>query len=185
MLDGDRCANPQCGPDPFRGLRPPSEVWIDREDDGRSRRPNGTQRDESPVERTEPYAGTVAPTLAYDPTEPFQATEKHVALLVSLELVDAGTDGAEREVPRVGLPQGSFTIGRKGGVPLRSARVSGSHATLRVERGSRGARLVVTDTSSNGTSLDGQRLAAGVETVAPNGSVLDFAGVRYRVGMLE
>jgi pSer/pThr/pTyr-binding forkhead associated (FHA) protein len=63
-------------------------------------------------------------------------------------------------------------------ISLGEPRVSGVHATLKME----GGQLYVRDEqSNNGTFVDGHRLAPNVWTVAPAGGVLRFGPVEFNV----
>jgi len=63
-------------------------------------------------------------------------------------------------------------------ISLTEPRVSGVHATLKVE----GGLLYVRDEqSNNGTFVDGHRLAPNVWTVAPSGGLLRFGPVEFNV----
>jgi hypothetical protein len=72
-------------------------------------------------------------------------------------------------------------VGRDGArcqIMLNEPRVSGVHATLRLDAG----QLYVRDEqSNNGTHVDGHRLAPNVWTVAPAGSTLRFGPVEFSV----
>jgi predicted component of type VI protein secretion system len=63
-------------------------------------------------------------------------------------------------------------------ITLTEPRVSGVHATLKLE----GGQLYVRDEqSNNGTFVDGHRLAPNVWTVAPAGGVLRFGPVEFNI----
>jgi pSer/pThr/pTyr-binding forkhead associated (FHA) protein len=63
-------------------------------------------------------------------------------------------------------------------IALTEPRVSGVHATLKME----GGQLYVRDeTSNNGSFVDGHRLAPNVWTVAPAGGVLRFGPIEFSV----
>lgn len=65
-------------------------------------------------------------------------------------------------------------------VYLAEPRVSGVHATLRFE----GGQLLVRDeTSNNGTWIAGSRIAPGVWTPVPPGSVLRFGPIEFAVAL--
>jgi hypothetical protein len=72
-------------------------------------------------------------------------------------------------------------IGRDGAqcqILLTEPRVSGVHATAKLE----GGQLMVRDEkSNNGTVVNGVRLAPGVWTAAPNGSVVRFGPAEFNV----
>jgi hypothetical protein len=103
-----------------------------------------------------------------------------------------GAPPAPAGVPSVAVlsgPSGTYTIsagtelalGRDGNrcqIVLNEPRISGFHATLRLDTG----QLFVRDEqSNNGTFLDGQRLAPNVWTPAPPGSALRFGPVEFGV----
>jgi pSer/pThr/pTyr-binding forkhead associated (FHA) protein len=73
------------------------------------------------------------------------------------------------------------SVGRDGArcqIMLNEPRVSGVHATLRLDAG----QLYVRDEqSNNGTFLDGHRLAPNVWTMAPAGSTLRFGPAEFGV----
>jgi pSer/pThr/pTyr-binding forkhead associated (FHA) protein len=61
---------------------------------------------------------------------------------------------------------------------LSEPRVSGVHATLKLE----GGQLVVRDeTSNNGTWVQGSRLAPGAWTAVPTGALLRFGPIEFGV----
>jgi pSer/pThr/pTyr-binding forkhead associated (FHA) protein len=63
-------------------------------------------------------------------------------------------------------------------IMLNEPRVSGVHATLRLDAG----QLFVRDEqSNNGTYVDGHRLAPNVWTAAPAGSTLRFGPIEFGV----
>jgi pSer/pThr/pTyr-binding forkhead associated (FHA) protein len=63
-------------------------------------------------------------------------------------------------------------------IMLNEPRISGVHATLRVDAG----QLYVRDEqSNNGTFVDGHRLAPNVWTAAPAGSTLRFGPVEFNI----
>jgi predicted component of type VI protein secretion system len=63
-------------------------------------------------------------------------------------------------------------------ITLAEPRISGVHATLKMEAG----QLYVRDEqSNNGSYVDGHRLAPNVWTVAPAGGVLRFGPVEFNV----
>lgn len=84
---------------------------------------------------------------------------------------------------------GTFTIvagvemkaGRDGtacGILLSEARVSGVHATLKLENGE---LLIRDENSNNGTQVNGNRLPPGTWTPVQNGSLLRFGPVEFSV----
>jgi hypothetical protein len=79
------------------------------------------------------------------------------------------------------VPGVEMRAGRDGsqcGILLTEPRVSGVHATLRLD----GNQLLVRDEqSNNGTHVNGTRLPAGVWTPAPSGSLLRFGPVEFTV----
>jgi hypothetical protein len=87
--------------------------------------------------------------------------------------------------------QGIFTVvpgiemkaGRDGAlcqILLNEPRVSGAHATLKIDGGQ---LFVRDDNSNNGTMVNGQRLPAGVFTPVPNGAQLRFGPVEFSVSL--
>ncbi len=79
------------------------------------------------------------------------------------------------------MPGVEMSIGRdmaKCHIALAEPRISGVHATLKVD----GGQLYVRDEqSNNGTFVDGHRLAPHVWTVAPAGSSLKFGPVEFSI----
>jgi hypothetical protein len=80
------------------------------------------------------------------------------------------------------VPAGTeMRIGRDGAlcqILLTEPRVSGVHAAAKLENG----QLMIRDEkSNNGTVVNGVRLAPGVWTLAPNGSVVRFGPAEFNV----
>jgi hypothetical protein len=79
------------------------------------------------------------------------------------------------------MPALEMHVGRDGTrceILLSEARISGLHASLKIE----GAQLMVRDeNSNNGTYINGTRLQPGVWTAAPNGSLLRFGPVEMNL----
>lgn len=87
-----------------------------------------------------------------------------------------GAAGVFTVVPGVEMRAGRD--GSQCGILLSEPRVSGVHATLRLD----GGQLVIRDeNSNNGTQINGTRLAGGVWTPAPNGSLVRFGPVEFTV----
>jgi hypothetical protein len=87
-----------------------------------------------------------------------------------------GAAGVFTVVPGVEMRAGRD--GSQCGILLTEARVSGVHATLRLE----GGQLLVRDEqSNNGTQVNGTRLPPGVWTPAPTGSLIRFGPVEFTV----
>lgn len=81
------------------------------------------------------------------------------------------------------LPGVEMKAGRDGAlcqILLSEPRVSGTHASLKIESGQ---LFVRDDNSNNGTTLNGQRLPAGVWTPIPNGASLRFGPIEFSVGL--
>lgn len=81
------------------------------------------------------------------------------------------------------LPGVEMKAGRDGAlcqILLTEPRVSGTHATLKIDAGQ---LLVRDDNSNNGTTLNGQRLSAGVWTSVPNGASLRFGPIEFSVSL--
>jgi pSer/pThr/pTyr-binding forkhead associated (FHA) protein len=78
-------------------------------------------------------------------------------------------------------PNLEMNVGRdaaKCHITLTEPRISGVHATLKLDAG----QLYVRDeNSNNGTFVDGHRLAPGVWTVAPAGTALRFGPVEFGI----
>ncbi|MCE7894948.1 MAG: FHA domain-containing protein, partial [Sorangiineae bacterium PRO1] len=87
-----------------------------------------------------------------------------------------GAAGVFTVVPGVEMRAGRD--GSQCGILLSEPRVSGVHATLRLD----GGQLVIRDeNSNNGTQINGTRLTGGVWTPAPNGSLVRFGPVEFTV----
>ena len=87
-----------------------------------------------------------------------------------------GAAGVFTVVPGVEMRAGRD--GSQCGILLTEARVSGVHATLRLD----GGQLLVRDEqSNNGTQVNGTRLPPGVWTPAPTGSLVRFGPVEFTV----
>ncbi len=87
-----------------------------------------------------------------------------------------GAAGVFTVVPGVEMRAGRD--GAQCGILLTEPRVSGVHATVRLD----GGQLLVRDeNSNNGTHVNGTRLSAGVWTPAPNGSLVRFGPVEFTV----
>jgi len=81
------------------------------------------------------------------------------------------------------LPGMEMKAGRDGAlcqILLNEPRVSGTHATMKIEGGQLFAR---DDNSNNGTTLNGQRLAPGVFSPVPNGASLKFGPIEFTVSL--
>jgi pSer/pThr/pTyr-binding forkhead associated (FHA) protein len=79
------------------------------------------------------------------------------------------------------LPGSEMRVGRDGaqcGILLTEPRVSGVHASAKIEAGQ---LLVRDDNSNNGTLVNGNRLNPGVWTPVPNGSLVRFGPVEFNV----
>jgi hypothetical protein len=79
------------------------------------------------------------------------------------------------------LPGMEMKAGRDGAlcqILLTEPRVSGTHATLKLDSGQ---LFVRDDNSNNGTMLNGQRLPPGTWTPVPHGAVLRFGPVEFGV----
>jgi pSer/pThr/pTyr-binding forkhead associated (FHA) protein len=81
------------------------------------------------------------------------------------------------------LPGMEMKAGRDGAlcqILLNEPRVSGTHATLKIENGQ---LFVRDDNSNNGTQVNGQRLPPGMWTPVPHGAVLRFGPVEFSVSL--
>ncbi len=79
------------------------------------------------------------------------------------------------------LPGTEMRVGRDGaqcGILLTEPRVSGVHASAKLELGQ---LMVRDDNSNNGTLVNGNRLNPGVWTPVPNGSLVRFGPVEFNV----
>ncbi|HEY6557556.1 MAG TPA: FHA domain-containing protein, partial [Polyangiaceae bacterium] len=64
------------------------------------------------------------------------------------------------------------------GILLNEPRVSGVHATVKIE----GGQLLVRDeNSNNGTTVNGNRIPPGIWAPVPNGSLLRFGPIEFSV----
>ena len=68
--------------------------------------------------------------------------------------------------------------GSKCAILLTEPRVSGVHASTKLEAG---VLLLRDDNSNNGTLVNGNRLTPGVWTPVPNGSLVRFGPVEFNV----
>jgi pSer/pThr/pTyr-binding forkhead associated (FHA) protein len=79
------------------------------------------------------------------------------------------------------MPGTEMRAGRDGAecaILLAEPRVSGVHATLKIDNG----QLMMRDeNSNNGTYLNNGRLSAGIWTPVPNGSLIRFGPVEFSV----
>lgn len=115
-------------------------------------------------------AATLARTLDASPAGAFElaSDDGSILFVFAAQELTLGRDGGASDARHVCLrvlPHAANSAA--------SLHISGRHLTLR--RG--GERWFVRDTSSRGTTLDGQRLAPGVETALHDGAELDLAGV--------
>ncbi|NUO51591.1 MAG: FHA domain-containing protein [Polyangiaceae bacterium] len=79
------------------------------------------------------------------------------------------------------LPWMEMKAGRDGAlcqILLNEPRVSGTHATMKIDNGQLWAR---DDNSNNGTQVNGQRLPPGVWSPVPHGAILKFGPVEFSV----
>ena len=85
-----------------------------------------------------------------------------------------GSGGVFTVVPGVEMRAGRD--GAQCGILLTEPRVSGVHATVKLESGQ---LLVRDENSNNGTLVNGNRLSPGVWTPAPNGSLIRFGPAEF------
>jgi hypothetical protein len=112
------------------------------------------------------------PAAAPPPPNPY-ASPVH-ASRASLQ----GAAGVFSITPGIELKAGRD--GAQCGILLNEPRVSGVHATLKIE----GGQLLVRDEhSNNGTHVNGNRIAPGAFTPVPNGSLLRFGPVEFSVAL--
>jgi len=81
------------------------------------------------------------------------------------------------------LPGMEMKAGRDGAlcqILLVEPRVSGAHATVKIESGQ---LFVRDDNSNNGTSINGQRLPPSVWSPVPQGAQLRFGPVEFAVSL--
>lgn len=81
------------------------------------------------------------------------------------------------------LPGIEMKAGRDGAlcqILLTEPRVSGTHASMKIDSGQLFAR---DDNSNNGTTINGQRLSPGVWTPVPNGASLRFGPIEFMVNL--
>jgi hypothetical protein len=81
------------------------------------------------------------------------------------------------------LPGMEMKAGRDGAlcqILLNEPRVSGTHASLKIENGQ---LFVRDDNSNNGTQINAQRIGPGVWTPVPHGAILKFGPVEFSVSL--
>jgi pSer/pThr/pTyr-binding forkhead associated (FHA) protein len=66
--------------------------------------------------------------------------------------------------------------GAQCGILLSEPRVSGVHATVKLENG---ALMVRDENSNNGTTVNGARVQGGVWSPVPHGSIVRFGPVEF------
>ncbi|KAJ1608888.1 forkhead associated domain-containing protein [Cryptosporidium canis] len=73
-----------------------------------------------------------------------------------------------------GLENNKFVFGRKGdcSIRLKDQSISGHHCTIHVDTATKG--LVITDTSTNGTFLNGKRLSKSVPVQVTDGDIISL-----------
>jgi pSer/pThr/pTyr-binding forkhead associated (FHA) protein len=118
------------------------------------------------------FGASPAVPAAAAPPDPFAATSAAMGQRATLTGA-AGTFTI--------MPGGEMRAGRDGSqcaILLSEPRVSGVHATLKIENG----QLWVRDeNSNNGTMVNGNPLGPAVWTPVPNGSLLRFGPVEFSV----
>ncbi|MEO7096109.1 MAG: FHA domain-containing protein, partial [Polyangiales bacterium] len=107
-------------------------------------------------------------------TAMLQSGEQGAPAIVAATLV--GTAGNFRILP--GIESRAGRDGTLCSIALTEVRVSGVHATLKLERGT---LLVRDDRSHNGTFVNGNRIPPGSWTPVPGGSQLRFGPVEFTV----
>jgi hypothetical protein len=118
----------------------------------------------------QPYGATMA--------QPVQSpvADGYVAAGAASRAVLSGASGTYTVSPGMEMKVGRD--GAKCHITLAEPRISGVHATLKME----GGQLYVRDEqSNNGSYVDGHRLAPNMWTVAPAGGVLRFGPVEFNV----
>jgi FHA domain len=116
-----------------------------------------------------PAPGPAAMPPPQPPPNPYGAPAASRATL-------QGAAGVFTVVPGVEMRAGRD--GSQCGILLTEPRVSGVHATMKLENGQ---LLVRDEQSNNGTMVNGTRLTAGVWTPAPSGSLVRFGPVEFSV----
>ncbi len=120
----------------------------------------------------QPGFGGGAPAPAAAPPNPYAAPAGGAATRATLQ----GAAGVFTIVPGVDMKAGRD--GAQCGILLTEPRISGVHATMRLD----GGQLVVRDeNSNNGTMVNGNRLPPGTWTPVPNGSLVRFGPVEFNV----
>jgi hypothetical protein len=109
---------------------------------------------------------------ATPPPDPYAQTSEPVASRATLQ----GAAGVFSVVPGAEMRAGRD--GSQCGILLTEPRVSGVHATLKLEQGQLWLR---DENSNNGTLLNGNRLAPGVWVTVPAGSLIRFGPVEFSV----
>jgi hypothetical protein len=132
----------------------------------------------APVNQEFMYGGGGAPPgpapmpAAAPPPNPYGGAPAGAASRATLQ----GAAGVFTIVPGVEMRAGRD--GSQCGILLSEPRVSGLHATLKLE----GGQLLLRDEgSNNGTSVNGSRLSGGVWTPVPSGSLVRFGPVEFNV----
>ncbi|MBK7580730.1 MAG: FHA domain-containing protein [Myxococcales bacterium] len=120
----------------------------------------------------QPAAGAAPMPMAAPPPNPYGGGAPAVVSRATLQ----GAAGVFTVVPGVEMRAGRD--GSQCGILLNEPRVSGVHATVRLD----GGQLVIRDEqSNNGTQVNGTKLTGGVWTPAPNGSLVRFGPVEFTV----
>jgi hypothetical protein len=144
-----------------------------------------------------PFASPAAPPPAAAPPQDFVYGAQPAAAYGGTALQPAQPGGPYGQAPAIGggsrailsgaagtysvMPGVEMSVGRdmaKCHIALAEPRISGVHATLKVDSG----QLYVRDEqSNNGTFVDGHRLAPHVWTIAPAGGSLKFGPVEFSI----
>jgi pSer/pThr/pTyr-binding forkhead associated (FHA) protein len=121
------------------------------------------------AQKAAPYGATVAVNQA-GPPDAYRPPGGGTRAVLT------GTGGTYTVSPNLEMSVGRDAA--KCHITLTEPRVSGVHATLKLDQG----QLYVRDeNSNNGTFVDGHRLSAGVWTVAPAGSSLKFGPAEFNI----
>lgn len=116
--------------------------------------------------------GGAAPVPAAAPPNPYASPPGGMASRATLQ----GAAGVFTIIPGVEMRAGRD--GAQCGILLTEPRVSGVHATLKIENGQLLAR---DENSNNGTLVNGNRIPGGVWSPVPNGSLVRFGPVEFSV----
>lgn len=140
-------------------------------------RSGGKRRSSTPAAAPPPRPG-VAPAPMAAPAPPPPPPPAHPAPAFAQRGTLTGNAGIFTVLPGM-----EMRAGRDGAlcqILLNEPRVSGTHATLKIENGQ---LFVRDDNSNNGTQINGQRIGPGIWTPVPHGAILRFGPVEFSVSL--